>query len=201
MSSENNSGQGQSSFNDPNQYGPPSPPEDIEPYQWQYNDSQQQGGGGNEWEYYQRDYGSGGSLSHATFKQSISQFFNKWNDFRGFASRGEFWFAQLFLFLVYTGLLFFFLICIALFAETSYYSTVMAGFFHGLSIVGMITTITASILLIVPEISVTVRRLHDAGVTGWLVVLYVFPVVWLVVPVVATLPTSPLSKYRSILSE
>ena len=35
----------------------------------------------------------------------------------------------------------------------------------------------ASVILIVPGLAVTVRRLHDIGKSGWLMLLYLLPVV------------------------
>ncbi len=90
-----------------------------------------------------------------TFKQSIKdglglKYFFK---FEGRASRSEFWWFMLFIFLVNlgTGFVFFFLP----------------------PKVGASLSLVISLVLLPPNLGVTVRRLHDRNMSGW----------WLLVPV------------------
>ena len=74
------------------------------------------------------------------FQSAVVNLFQKWADFNGYASRPEYWWAILFIALV---------------------SFVTAW----IPFVGVIV----SVVLIVPQLSLTVRRLHDMGQSGrWL---------------------------------
>lgn len=77
-------------------------------------------------------------LYGASFAQSVERFFKKAFTLKGRASRSEFWFAYLFLFLV--------------------------NIFIGLiPVIGNLLTLA----LIVPFTTLSVRRLHDANLSGW----------------------------------
>ena len=82
------------------------------------------------------------------FQESIKTCFNKFADFKGRASRSEFWWFILFMVLV---------------------NIVSGMIFSG----GSISTII-SLVLLVPYIAAAVRRLHDIGKKGpWVVLVFV----------------------------
>ncbi len=91
------------------------------------------------------------------FGEAIKSFFNRYVDFQGRSSRSEFWWVQLFLFIVGFGAGF------------------LAGFFIFISPV--ITQLFYVILLLfqlgvlIPSIALSVRRLHDTGRSGFFMLM------------------------------
>ncbi len=88
-----------------------------------------------------------------TFGQSIKTCFSKYADFNGRASRSEFWWWALFVFLVNAGL--------------SFVSEMLSGLF--------------SLAVLLPYLAVAARRLHDTDRSGWLLLLNLIPLIgWIV---------------------
>ena len=85
--------------------------------------------------------------------------FTRYFDFRGRSSRAEYWWFVLFLVLVDLAL--------SLFDSVSF----LAGGFTG----GLFGTLW-SIAVIVPQISIGARRLHDINRSGWWLLLLVIPI-------------------------
>ena len=83
------------------------------------------------------------------FGQAISTCFSKYVTFTGRASRPEFWWFFLFqvIVLIVTGMI----------------SSILYGI--------------AALAMLLPGIAVGVRRLHDIGKTGWLLLLCLIPLV------------------------
>ena len=89
-----------------------------------------------------------------TFQESIQVGFKKYADFTGRASRSEFWWFMLLLFLVSAG--------------ASMISQVVSGLF--------------SLATLVPSLAAGARRLHDTNRSGWLQLLWIVPVIgWIIV--------------------
>jgi uncharacterized membrane protein YhaH (DUF805 family) len=82
-----------------------------------------------------------------TFADSIRTCFAKYADFNGTASRSEFWWFQLFLVLVAAAL--------------SLFSTTLASLFY--------------LAVLLPDLAVGARRLHDTGKSGWWQLLLIVP--------------------------
>ena len=74
-----------------------------------------------------------------TFAESVSTCFRKYTDFDGVASRSEFWWFVLFVVIVTTAV--------------GWISSFLAGVFW--------------LAILLPELAVGVRRLHDTGRSGW----------------------------------
>ena len=92
-----------------------------------------------------------------TFGQSIKTCFSKYADFNGRASRSEYWWWFLFVFLGS--------------AITGVISDVLSGVF--------------SLAILVPYLAVAARRLHDTDRSGWFLLLNLIPLVgWIVLLVV-----------------
>lgn len=90
-----------------------------------------------------------------TFTESIRACFNKYADFNGRATRSEFWWFMLFLFLVSCAL------------NLINRSGTLAGLF--------------SLATFLPSIAVGARRLHDTNRSGWWQLLVLVPVIgWIV---------------------
>lgn len=96
------------------------------------------------------------------FKEAIRTCLReKYVTFSGRAPRSEYWWFQLFYWLLFIGLglLFFFVI-----------GSAFEGLFDGIDIFGMIVIavlLVAILALILPSTSVLVRRFHDRNLSGW----------------------------------
>ena len=102
-----------------------------------------------------------------TFTDAVGVCFKKYVDFNGCASRSEFWWWVLFTVIVT-------LVC----ERVSY------------SLSGAFTLAT-----FLPNIAVSVRRLHDTNRSGWWLLLYLVPVIgWIVLIVFWVEPGQP-SRY------
>jgi len=109
-------------------------------------------------------------LRGATFGQAVSRFFQKYAQFRGRASRSEFWWLYLFNFLV--GVVLAILIAIAPVFR-------VVEFLYDLAI-------------IVPGLALNARRLHDTNRSGWWQLLVLIPIVgWIILLVWYILPEKP----------
>ncbi len=102
-------------------------------------------------------------MTRMGFTDAISSGFSTFTDFSGRASRSEFWWWVLFLWLVslVAGILDH--VTNLGFDDTHTFARVQYG--------GWITLV-AVLILAIPTLAVTVRRLHDAGSSGWWVLMY-----------------------------
>jgi uncharacterized membrane protein YhaH (DUF805 family) len=103
-----------------------------------------------------------------TFSQAITVGFQNYVNFYGRASRSEFWYWVLFAFLVSIAA---FVVDYALFSLP-------------VAILGGPISFLVSLGLLLPNLSVAVRRLHDVDRTGWWVLLALIPVVGLIVLII-----------------
>jgi len=97
------------------------------------------------------------------FKEGL----RRWSDFEGRSTRPAFWWFQLSFFLI--------LLAISFVGEAL--PAAIGGVF---SIVGVLFVL----LMIVPSLSMAVRRLHDTGKSGWYYLLTVIPLVGFVIMIV-----------------
>lgn len=102
------------------------------------------------------------------FMGAVKNFFRKWKQFTGRASRSEFWWAYLAQMLITAILLIpFFVAVVAVISSTDPYTGQASGgavafMLFVLALIGLV-----SLALIVPNIALTVRRLHDTNKSGW----------------------------------
>ena len=89
-----------------------------------------------------------------TFGTSIATCFSKYVNFQGRASRSEFWWFALFVFLVY------------------FIAIIIDG-----AIDQSIVQPIAGLALFLPSLSVQVRRLHDTDKSGWWSLLGIIPLI------------------------
>ena len=89
-----------------------------------------------------------------SFTESIGTCFRKYVDGNGRASRSEFWYFQLFLFILYT---------ISQWIDSAVFGT-------GLGETGIVYMVVALGTLL-PAICATVRRLHDVNKSGWWILI------------------------------
>jgi uncharacterized membrane protein YhaH (DUF805 family) len=93
------------------------------------------------------------------FQESVRQCLQKYANFNGRATRSEYWWFNLFVYLSYFTL-----------ALLSTYSSDVFTILFGVFIFGMI----------LPLLAVSVRRLHDTNKSGWMLLLSFIPIVNLV---------------------
>jgi uncharacterized membrane protein YhaH (DUF805 family) len=87
-----------------------------------------------------------------TFFDSIKTCFSKYAEFRGRASRSEFWWWALFLFLAYAAV----------------------------SIIGPVVSALFSLVVLLPNLAVAARRLHDIDRSGWWQLVMLIPLIGLI---------------------
>ena len=120
-----------------------------------------------------------------SFIDAIKRGFKKYATFSGRASRSEYWWWALFSFIVYVVLL---VPAYVLGITTSS----DGGRTPGAAAIPLIILMVIFYLgIIVPTLALTVRRLHDAGYSGWLALLMLVPYVGgLIILIFAVLPSS-----------
>jgi uncharacterized membrane protein YhaH (DUF805 family) len=94
------------------------------------------------------------------FTEAVKACFDKYADFEGRSRRSEFWYFRLFQLICTFGL-----VMIAMIATLIHEYLAMGVF---------VLIFIFFIALIIPSLAVTVRRFHDAGQSGWLLLLDVF---------------------------
>ncbi|WP_448221348.1 DUF805 domain-containing protein [Gordonia iterans] len=137
------------------------------------------------------------------FIDAIKRGFSKYATFSGRASRAEFWWWVLGIYLINIVLGIIVMVSvIGTIASTTTTTTDSSGNttltttdgsagISGFAIVIIILFVIWALATIIPSIAVTVRRLHDAGYTGWLYLLNLIPFGGLVVLVLCASQTSP----------
>jgi uncharacterized membrane protein YhaH (DUF805 family) len=119
------------------------------------------------------------------FVDAVKRVFKKYATFQGRASRGEYWWWALFTVIVaIVG----YGIAIAVILGTQRSDGQLSA---GAYIVGVLFFLVW-LALLVPSIAVAVRRLHDAGYSGWFYLLALIPSVGgIIVLVLCVMQTSP----------
>lgn len=127
-------------------------------------------------------------LYGASLPQAVSRFFRKYATFRGRASRAEYWWMVLVNLVVYGTLG-----AVALLAGAATGTTTSTGVTMGPGVAAGLVPLGAWFLAtIVPGLAVRVRRLHDAGFSGWTILLGAIPYLGELLMLIFTLlPPSP----------
>ncbi|GHD05203.1 DUF805 domain-containing protein [Zhihengliuella salsuginis] len=141
----------------------------------------------------------GQPLYGATMVQAVKRFFTKYADFTGRASRSEFWWVSLAFFALSMVFLLIMVITVGMFAAATDFAALddpAAGDAVGFGALGVATAFygvmaLAGLAVLVPTIAVTVRRLHDAGFSGWWYLLNLAPGGSIAVLVFTVLPSVP----------
>jgi uncharacterized membrane protein YhaH (DUF805 family) len=120
------------------------------------------------------------------FVDAVKRAFKKYATFTGRASRSEYWWWTLFTFIAY-------LVLGLLTYVVGITTSRDGGRTPGLLAVPLIILFAVFALgIIVPTLALTVRRLHDAGYSGLLALLFLVPYVGgLIIMIFALLPSSP----------
>lgn len=138
-------------------------------------------------------------LYGATMTQAIRRFFTKYADFTGRASRSEYWWVYLAITIVSTVVALIMVIVVGIAAA----SAGLAGMedpesvgFVGTGALGVAAVFyvlfgLGGLAILIPAIAVTARRLHDAGFSGWWILLHLAPGGSIAVLVFTILPSVP----------
>ncbi|HET9647676.1 MAG TPA: DUF805 domain-containing protein [Microlunatus sp.] len=120
------------------------------------------------------------------FVDAVKRAFKKYATFQGRASRGEYWWWALATSVVFIVLS---VLAVVLMIATS----PDGGSTPGVGgIVVYVVIVLVGLGVIVPSIAVAVRRLHDAGYSGWFYLLSLIPSVGgIILLVLCVMPTSP----------
>ena len=120
-----------------------------------------------------------------TFTSAIKQCYHKAFTLRGRASRSEYWF-----FCLYLLILCFVLVTIMVFMDSNLQDD-DSGLVPNLKGLSILLSGLALFIHIVPMFSVTLRRLHDGNMPGWLLLLSIIPVGNLILFIFMLLPPTP----------
>lgn len=122
-------------------------------------------------------------LYNATMKQAVVRWFKKMFNFKGYASRSEYWWVALFIFLVMivpSGLS-----NIGSSSDASMMAALIGGIFS--IIYGIL-----SLFMFISTLGLTWRRLHDAGFSGAWFFISLIPIIgWIIFLILTILPTNP----------
>lgn len=100
---------------------------------------------------------------------------NHYADFKGVATRKQFWLFTLFHFIIFLLIL---LILVLLWGSFAFYGASSGSFTetsHLFSISFIILFFLIYIALLVPSIAIAVRRLHDINYSGWFLLINFIP--------------------------
>ena len=120
-----------------------------------------------------------------TFTSAIKQCYHKAFTLRGRASRSEYW-----LFCLYLLILCIVLVTIMVFMDSNLQDD-DSGLVPNLMGLSILLSGIALFIHIVPLFSVTLRRLHDGNMPGWLLLLSIIPVGNLILVIFMLLPYTP----------
>ncbi len=116
------------------------------------------------------------SKSTMNLWEATASGFKRYFDFKGRATRSEFWYFLLFFILAYVVVWLIdhlFLPPILNLKDLPFGDLLPGGYVD--NYVG-ITVLLYRPIMAIPTLSVTVRRLHDVGISGWWCCLWIFPV-------------------------
>ncbi len=126
-------------------------------------------------------------LYGATLGQAVKRYFTKYATTSGRASRSEYWWATLAVGLV--NLVFAILLVVSHGISANTDGTFN---FTPFGVAVVVVWLLFELAVIIPHIAVSVRRLHDANLSGYLYLLVLIPSIGgLIVFIFALLPTNP----------
>lgn len=129
-------------------------------------------------------------LYGATLPQALARLFRKYATFSGRASRSEYWWVALANIVVYGA---FGVVALAVGSATGTTSSSGGVIMGAGAAAGLVPMGIWFVATVIPGIAVTVRRLHDANFSGWMILLGLIPWVGeLIVLILTILPPNPL---------
>lgn len=133
------------------------------------------------------------SKPNATFKEAVVLFFQKYSQNTGYASRKEYWWVQLSLFIVYSILLTWLIIGLNVASESWNWKTdPFSDLFPYYVVAAIVIIVTFFLIAILPQVSLSFRRLHDAGFSGGWFYLNLIPFIGpFVFTILTMMPSKP----------
>ena len=132
------------------------------------------------------------------FGEAVKRYFVKAFRFNGFASRSEYWYAALGLLLVHTTLqtIQFVVTLVPNLAASA--STDPSAALGVNAVSGVLNAFFTLIFIVlsIPSISLTIRRLHDAGYSGWFYLLILIPLVGAIIVMILCIMETNQSKWQ-----
>lgn len=125
-------------------------------------------------------------LPGATFGQAVSRYYRRYATFSGRASRSEYWWAVLFVTLVYLAFGALTVTVGVLTADSSSETSGPPPLFVVVALLAAVFTLAN----IVPGLALNSRRLHDANLSGWMQLVYVVPSIGPIVMIVLAMQPS-----------
>lgn len=126
------------------------------------------------------------------FTEAVSTCLHKYADFNGNAGRPEYWWFALFQALVVgipTGLAGVLMVA----SLPMNQGRDLNGPLLALAMILLAVASLISLALILPSLAVSARRLHDIGLSGWLLLLTLIPIGGIAIFVMTLLPTKPVA--------
>ena len=126
-------------------------------------------------------------LYGAGIGDAVKRFFKKYATFSGRASRSEYWWWMLVNFIVITALVIWMFAAAVGSVDPVTGDLEGTGFLFPYALIGL-----WSLATLVPSLALTVRRLHDGGFNGWLILLGLIPGVGgIAILVFSLMPSKP----------
>ena len=108
-----------------------------------------------------------------SFKDAIRSFFKNWTDFRSRASRSEYNWTILFTNLMLIPLTLFYSILIGIILLLPESNPIASFFALIIMLISLLLFVIFYLCLLIPSITILIRRLHDIGYSGWSYFLYI----------------------------
>ncbi len=109
-----------------------------------------------------------------SFGDAVRSCLHKYATFDGRATRSEFWWFYLFVVIVNAVMYIPFLI-LTIIAAAASDGSAMATLFGVIAVLWALVWVAVALALIIPQLAVGCRRLHDRGMSGWLQLLLIVP--------------------------
>ncbi|BDA65428.1 DUF805 domain-containing protein [Actinomyces capricornis] len=136
-------------------------------------------------------------LPGASPVEAVKRFFRRYAQFRGYASRSEYWWTQLFLVILVIGGYVALFVPFILSSGNPAAAESDASSSDARLLISMLIFLVVNLALTIPYLALCARRLHDAGQSGWLTLLLFIPYIGpFIIPIVFGLMPSRPDLYR-----
>lgn len=117
-------------------------------------------------------------MKHMTFPEAIKSAFRNYANFRGRARRSEFWYFYLLNFIInFTARIIVSLPLIFSLASEGGETVTPVSLTGTFTVFMGLALLVINLVLAIPSISVSVRRLHDTGSSGWYLLVGLIPMI------------------------
>ena len=110
-----------------------------------------------------------------SFTQAITTFFQKYVDFKGRASRSEYWWVALAFFIITLPSTFVDIAAIVETGEPTLSDPTNLTGYDGMALLLALIYLLIGLATFLPSLALTVRRLHDTGKSAWFLLMVLIP--------------------------